>query len=298
MRYVYRGRQRSLTALIFLLFSGLLGLTAFQWPVENKVVTATFGESRWNHFHTGLDIGGGEQEIRPIDDGELIFIYEEGNTTDFIPTGLGNFLVVEHDKGIRSTYAHLKEGTIDSEVIRVSKDDIIGIVGDSGASLGKHLHFEVSDGEFRRLVNPLLLLPKLSDSTEPVINGIYILVDDEARRLSDGAVVSPGTYMVIIDTYDPSEYVSYFCPMAPYKIDMFSDKNALTAISYEALEEKAGALRLHKSDSNSFSEFYHDDWWISASEVTFNPGNVALEFVVIDFAGNSNSIAMTLTVSE
>ena len=217
MRYDYSRRMRSLLALIFLLISGLLRLTAFQWPVENKVVTATFGESRWNHFHTGLDIGGGEQEIRPIEDGELIFIYEEGNTSDSIPTGLGNFLVVEHDEGIRSTYAHLKEGTIDSKVIQVTKSDVIGIVGDSGASFGKHLHFEVFDGEFRRLVNPFLLLPKLPDTTDPVINGIYILVDEEARRLSDGIVVSPGTHMVIIDTYDPSEYVSYFCPMAPFK---------------------------------------------------------------------------------
>ena len=298
MRYAYRRRMRNSSALIFLLFSSLLCLTAFQWPVENKAVTATFGESRWNHFHTGLDIGGGEQELRPIEDGELIFIYEEGNTTDPIPTGLGNFLVVEHDEGIRSTYAHLKEGTINSKVIQVTKNDIIGIVGDSGASLGKHLHFEVFDGEFRRLVNPLLLLPKLPDTTDPVINDIYILVDEDARRLSDGIVVSPGAHMVIIDTYDPSEYVSYFCPMAPFKIELYLNKNALTAISYEALEEKAGVLHLYKSESKSFVDYYHDDWWISASEIIFKPGDVTLEFVVTDFIGNSNSISMTLTVSE
>ena len=46
----------------------LLGCTVlfgieYKWPVRNISLTATFGEDRWGHFHSGIDLGGGEQEI-------------------------------------------------------------------------------------------------------------------------------------------------------------------------------------------------------------------------------------------
>jgi len=114
---------------------------AFQWPVEKPVLTATFCENRSNHFHGGIDLGGGELEVYPIEDGEIIFYFEEGDSICGIPTGLGNFLVVEHPRGIRSLYAHLKQDSIEVGSYAVKKTDLLGIIGDSGGSMGKLLHF-------------------------------------------------------------------------------------------------------------------------------------------------------------
>lgn len=58
-------------------------------------------------------------------------------------SGFGNLVIIEHNYGFKTTYAHLsKEMTVKSgEFIR--KGDIIGYTGNSGLSTGPHLHYEI-----------------------------------------------------------------------------------------------------------------------------------------------------------
>ena len=59
----------------------------------------------------------------------------------------GNYVVIRHEGGEFSTYAHLRTGSV-----RVKKDDVvkrgqvIGQLGHSGNSTSPHLHFQVADG--------------------------------------------------------------------------------------------------------------------------------------------------------
>jgi murein DD-endopeptidase MepM/ murein hydrolase activator NlpD len=73
-----------------------------------------------------------------------------------ITEGYGNRIVLDHGNGWRTTYSHLDE-------IKCSNGDIvlaaqkIGQIGATGATTGRHLHFEVlRDGEF---VDPEKHLP-------------------------------------------------------------------------------------------------------------------------------------------
>ena len=86
---------------------------AFEWPVDIKKITATFGESRSDHFHSGIDIGGGEQIVYPIGPGEVVFRFDEQTSYSSVPLGLGSYLVLNHTEGLRSIYAHLKNQSID-----------------------------------------------------------------------------------------------------------------------------------------------------------------------------------------
>ncbi len=97
-----------------LLLCLLWGLPAggLDWPLERVVLTATFGESRGDHFHAGIDLGGGEQAVRPIAAGEVVFAHEEGEDYSSVPIGLGSFLVLEHKGGVRSIYGHLQAGSM------------------------------------------------------------------------------------------------------------------------------------------------------------------------------------------
>lgn len=60
-----------------------------------------------------------------------------------------NQVVLEHDDGSISLYAHLKQGSTTSLGVgaRVEKGDYLGVVGSSGFSNGPHLHFGVYDSQ-------------------------------------------------------------------------------------------------------------------------------------------------------
>ncbi len=283
-----------------------LGL-AFQWPVDTPILTATFCESRWSHFHGGIDIGGGEQEIRPIEDGEVIFFFDQERSTSKLPTGLGNFLVVEHARGIRSLYAHLKQDSLDTGKIDVSKNDVLGIIGDTGSSFGKHLHLEVSDKELRQVVNPMRLLPELPDRIAPTINNIQLVPGGfegesaatipfaERYEPYPGDEIAPGVWTVLLDVFDLSEHVTYFCPMAPYRVQIFLNGQLSRSLVFDGLGENGNRLEFIQAKGVYFGAFYLDDWLINAGSVSIPEGAVRIEIVVSDYAGNEASLLIPLT---
>ena len=78
----------------------------------------------------------------------------------------GAMVIVEHDNGIRSLYAHMDSTRVHTGQ-RVAAGHVIGRVGDTGMARGNHLHFELSiDGEH---VNPLLYMPP--DMAHIAMNG-------------------------------------------------------------------------------------------------------------------------------
>lgn len=67
--------------------------------------------------------------------------YADANRTP----GQENYVVVSHGDGTFARYYHLtKDGALVSVGQRVSRGEIIGRSGDTGASAGPHLHFDVT----------------------------------------------------------------------------------------------------------------------------------------------------------
>ncbi len=92
-------------------------------------------------FHTGLDIAANSgRDIVSFAAGKVI---EAGKNATY-----GNYLLIEHQDGIRSFYGHnskllVKKGQ------KVSLGQKIAKVGSTGMSTGPHLHFEVRKGSVR-----------------------------------------------------------------------------------------------------------------------------------------------------
>lgn len=94
-------------------------------------------ESRgFSWFHSGTDLVAPVGTlVKPIISGEII---EAGPSN----LGYGNFVIVDHDQGYSSLYAHLSQvKTAKGE--RVDLNSILGSSGNTGWSTGPHLHLEV-----------------------------------------------------------------------------------------------------------------------------------------------------------
>ncbi len=99
-------------------------------------------------FHTGIDIAAPTgTSIKVTLDGRVA-------TTGYSPV-YGNYVIVTHDGGYQSLYAHMSR-------IRVNRGQwvvqgsVLGTVGNTGYSTGPHLHFSVYRNG--KMVNPASLL--------------------------------------------------------------------------------------------------------------------------------------------
>jgi len=109
------------------------------WPV-NGPITSPFGwrtNPIWNtrEFHTGIDIGVPEgTPIVAADGGTVI-------STSWWDGG-GNVTVIQHANNIATVYMHQASFAVSTGAV-VTRGQVIGYVGMTGATTGPHLHFEV-----------------------------------------------------------------------------------------------------------------------------------------------------------
>jgi murein DD-endopeptidase MepM/ murein hydrolase activator NlpD len=119
------------------------------WPVSGAV-NSGFGP-RGSSFHDGLDIGAPEgTPIRVVEHGEVIY-------SDQL-RGYGNMVIVRHNGGIVSVYAHNQVNLV-RDGQQVARGEIIARVGSTGRVTGPHLHFEIRKNNLAQ--DPMLYLPQL-----------------------------------------------------------------------------------------------------------------------------------------
>ena len=115
------------------------GSLSFMWPISSKV-SSNFGP-RWGRIHYGIDI--------PAKTGTNIYASESGTVTSYYGTrgDYGLLVELDHGNGFRTRYAHCSKLLVNVGD-KVSKGDVIALVGNTGNSSGPHLHFEIRvDGE-------------------------------------------------------------------------------------------------------------------------------------------------------
>lgn len=111
------------------------GTGNFTWPTMGGVITSNMGW-RWGASHNGIDIAGvSNRTIKASDNGVVV---EAGWNNG----GYGNKIVINHNNGYRTVYAHLR--SINVYVGQTVKRGMkIGVMGTTGDSTGVHLHFEL-----------------------------------------------------------------------------------------------------------------------------------------------------------
>lgn len=107
--------------------------------------------------HTGIDIGSvseGITNIIAVKDGVVVYPTDGATTNcpssrslDKCGGGYGNYVIIQHNDGTYSLYAHLYSDSITVKANdSVKQGQVIGKAGSSGYSTGPHLHFEIRQG--------------------------------------------------------------------------------------------------------------------------------------------------------
>lgn len=113
-----------------------IDLRNFAMPTTNTKVTDIFGyRPRRRRAHKGIDIKVQRGDtIRAAFDGKV-------RITAYQRRGYGHYVVIRHNNGLETVYAHLQRKLV-SQDQKVKAGDPIGLGGNSGRSTGPHLHFE------------------------------------------------------------------------------------------------------------------------------------------------------------
>ena len=213
------------------------------WPLAEYRYGAVFFAP--NIVHTGVDIDAEEgAPILAAGAGTIIsadwglFTEAPGNITD----PYGQAVVVRHDFGYKgqalfTVYAHMSKiiGVVGQHV---ETGDVLGLVGDTGATTGPHLHFEVRLGgnTFYTTYNPELwmappqgwgvLVGRLTDEDGELLNLYPVEVRPLPSEVPLRKVLTYAKGAANSDEYYDENLVLSDLPAGLYKIEMeYNDKN-------------------------------------------------------------------------
>jgi murein DD-endopeptidase MepM/ murein hydrolase activator NlpD len=121
-------------------------------PVEYRGATSLFGYRihptlNSNELHRGIDL---KAEMKTPVYATADGIVEWSGYHQ--KSGFGNLVILQHNYGFKTYFAHLEKVAIESGAF-VKKGDLIAYSGNSGMSSGPHLHYEIKF--IQRSVDPL-----------------------------------------------------------------------------------------------------------------------------------------------
>jgi murein DD-endopeptidase MepM/ murein hydrolase activator NlpD len=133
--------------------SGVMGTGQMQRPIIGSVITQVFAHPEYQTWcgcwrpHTGIDLAAPYgTPIMATDSGQVIW-------TGWDWSGLGWAVKINHGHYIATIYGHLSRFIV-TVGQNVTKGQVIGYEGSTGASTGPHLHFMVMVNNI--WVNPIL----------------------------------------------------------------------------------------------------------------------------------------------
>lgn len=312
----------------------------------NTTLSGSYAELRRNHFHGGLDfrtLNGENTPIYAIDKGYVSRITISARS-------YGKLAYITHANGCMSLYAHLNgfvpkldsivkakqyakqsyeiDFTLEPNEYPVTKGELFALSGNTGASAGPHLHFEIRTVEDQYMLNPLKLNKyfHFEDNKNPrifavklyglnggSINGLTekrfnsAMVKGQGRRLQAsgnikawgeiGFGVKANDYMTGTHfTHTPRHLKIYADDKIISNITLenykFSDTRALNNIIDYKHQQNTGEFFIRSfHDKNNPLDIYHGTTGILTvnEERDYN-----MKYVVIDDFGNSDSISFTI----
>lgn len=194
-------------------FAQILDPDYYTYPLRNVAdyYSANFAEMRPNHFHSGIDFktdGVEGKSVVAVADGYI-------SRVSYSPSGYGLALYVNHPNGTTSVYGHLsrfrkdvaefvsterhrlQQSRIDVECapdqFPVKRGEEIAKSGNTGSSMGPHLHFEIRSTDTQKTLNIIAQgVVKPKDNIAPLIQKLHYFEVDTIQGVPIHS--SPATY--------------------------------------------------------------------------------------------------------
>lgn len=143
------------------------GAGRFVWPFPLSTVSSEYGprEGGYSSVHQGIDLAPGNGADIPAAGSGIV--HQNGWHSNF-----GNLMIIRHPPvgasgDLFTVYAHRQEQSGPGAGSPVNKGQIIGKVGNTGASFGAHLHFETHVGGLNwnnpgTHMNPRIFIPRFN----------------------------------------------------------------------------------------------------------------------------------------
>ena len=197
-------------------FAQTLDPDYYTYPLRDVAgyYSANFGEMRPNHFHSGIDFktdGVEGKSVVAVADGYI-------SRVAYSPSGYGLALYVNHPNGTTSVYGHLsrfrkdiaefvaaerhrlQQSRLDVECapgqFPVKRGEEIAKSGNTGSSMGPHLHFEIRSTDSQKTLNIIAQgVVKPKDNIAPLIQKLHYFEVDTIQGVPMHS--KPTTYAVI-----------------------------------------------------------------------------------------------------
>ena len=326
-------------ALIFAIGSQLVA--EIIWPTNtNRQLSSNFGEFRGDRFHMGIDIKTHGKE------GFEVYAIEDGFISRMVTnySGYGKALYLTTTTGLTAVYGHLSMFTerletelhkrqerlnayhtnsyFDSTSFPFKKGDIIGYTGNTGASFGPHLHFEIRRKN-GKILNPLKQKFSFPDSVYPAIKGITVFplkpntminglpipmelsakqADTGKYRIEDSIYCDDGIIGIAVNVEDKIQYS--WNRYQFYKTELFINDSLFFEFSYDSLSfEQSDYMNTieNRFFGNSDGMTYHNLFLYDDSpfflqnknktgQISLSPGVYNVRLRVTDVHGNISTL--------
>ena len=269
-------------------------LSALEWPADTQNFLRLFGQRIGeNAFEQGLTFEGATT-VRAADDGILLITLDKKYGSGAFPSTLGNALIFLHDDGLQTVYGNLDDTTVFRNRVTTESTAVIGKTGNSGWGNPNELIFQVSDNQKKVYINPLLLLPSVSDKIAPQIQDI-ILVNEQntAFQVSGQKNVRQGSYELYADISDTVTQGEH--NFSPFRITIFVNGTNIRTIPFETITQKDGESYL---GNTAFTDtlLYRRKTGLYLGKIILNRGKSDILITARDITGNEKSEQFTIQV--
>lgn len=167
------------------------------YPITQRYGELIAGVTYNNEPHTGIDYACPEgTPILASNDGVVVYV-------DFDKYGFGNMVIIQHNDGKSTVYAHLSKYVAYSHQ-KVNQGDTIGYSGHTGNTTGSHLHFEARTNwkDYKSHFDPMYL--PLINHVDPVTTlkepkdlheDVKIVCSDGARAFTENWIPKINGFM-------------------------------------------------------------------------------------------------------
>jgi len=287
--------------LTFVLFSFLVPIYAFEWPLDNFTFSMLFGDaySKQGNFQSGIVLKGTD-EVKAAEYGKKLIVIEESKTLNSFPSTLGNAIVISHDKGLQTIYAGLKDiPAINDSNSNVETFSIIGSLGKSAWGNGEELTFQVIDTQEKSFINPatpnLLPLIPFEDKISPIITGT-VLFDEKTKQsynIETIKSIKQGEYDLY--TFTKDRIIDSSESFMPFNVSIAVNGKIALDVQFYVLESSKGELYLKKTRISS-EKLYNSEGKIYLGKLSLKRGSTEIVISATDISQNTTRVPYSLQV--